>query len=125
MLLAQLHETVGKGHDYVKQIEEMVKEDFVILDDLGSTGLNDWRKEVLFEFIDQRYASERPTVITSNLTFEEIQQNLHPRVASRLFAKENTIIQIWGEDKRGAPLAPPLPPDPLEGVAKKPWDKPK
>jgi len=84
----------------VQTLGSLVDDEFVIYDDLGSTGLNDWRKEVLFEFLDQRYVSMKPTIVTSNLTREEIYQQIHPRVASRLFAKENTLIEVRDDDKR-------------------------
>lgn len=100
MFIQRLHGSIQENQDYVKSLEHMCDDEFVIFDDLGSTGLNDWRKEVIFEFLDKRYSSQKPTVITSNFTQEEIRKGLHPRVASRLFCKENVLIQMWNVDKR-------------------------
>ena len=72
----------------------MLDYDFIMLDDLGSAGINEWRKEIIFETIDRRYESENPTVITSNLTRKEILENFGPRTYSRLFAKENLILEF-------------------------------
>jgi len=42
-----------------------------------------------------------PTIITSNYSIEEFKEIYHKRVASRLFSKENTVIEILdGEDFR-------------------------
>jgi DNA replication protein DnaC len=79
---------------YVEQIKQMCDDHFMILDDLGSSGFNEWRKEVFFEAIDTRYETRLPTVFTSNLTRSDLREGLGSRVASRLFAKENLIIEL-------------------------------
>ncbi len=89
-------------------------DEFVILDDVAS-GINpdkvtyrdlEFRREVFFSFLDYRYNSKKPTVITSNLTREQFKQVYSERIFSRLFAKENTIIEIFDDslDKRAQGL---------------------
>lgn len=79
----------------------MLDDEFLIFDDLGSSGFTEWRKEVLFETIDRRYESELPTVFTSNLTRDEIKKELGPRISSRMFSKENLILEFHeGKDYR-------------------------
>lgn len=86
---------------YLETVKMMCDDNFMILDDLGSSGFNEWRKEVFFEAIDIRYESQLPTVFTSNLTKEQIFQGLGKRTYSRLFAKENLIIEMHeAEDLR-------------------------
>src|ERR1043165_3352546 len=93
--LSRIRKFIGEGTgDYLKEIEYMLDYDFIMLDDLGSAGINEWRKEIIFETIDRRYESENPTVITSNLTRKEILENFGPRTYSRLFAKENLILEF-------------------------------
>lgn len=101
-LIQRLHDAIGDNKDYILALQNYIDDEFLIFDDLGSTGFTDWRKEVIFELIDQRYVSRKPTVITSNLTKDEIKKQLHPRIASRLFAKENTFIEIRDIDKRNS-----------------------
>lgn len=87
--------------DYLEQLKYLIDDDLVMIDDIGSTGLNEWRKEIIFDAIDDRYNSMLPTVITTNFSSREIKENFHPRVYSRLFAKENIVIEINdGLDKR-------------------------
>lgn len=90
-----------KGSDYIECLKYLIDDDFIILDDIGSTGLTDWRKEVLFSAIDMRYNSMKPTLITTNLSRKEFNELFHERFSSRLFASSNTIIEIHdGPDLR-------------------------
>jgi DNA replication protein DnaC len=81
--------------DYLDVLRYMIDDDFLILDDVGSsTKHTDWREEVLFEILDYRYNNMKPTLITSNFTSEDFKKYYHFRVHSRLFANDNTIIEI-------------------------------
>lgn len=82
------------GGDYSVLLEKLIDDDLVILDDIGSSGVNEWREEVFFNFLDYRYNCMKPTIITSNFTKKEIFENYSKRVGSRMFAAENTIIEI-------------------------------
>jgi len=87
--------------DYLETLKLLIDDEFVMLDDIGSTGLNEWRKEIIFDAIDERYNSMKPTVITSNFSVNEFKDFFHERVSSRLFAKDNYIIEILdGQDLR-------------------------
>ena len=99
-LIRRLHDIIQQDGDYIKGLQLLTDDELVIFDDLGSTGFTDWRKEVIFEFVDYRYVSQKPTVITSNLTAKEIGEIFHPRILSRLFDRENTIIEVRGVDRR-------------------------
>lgn len=92
-LLTRLREKIqAKSGDYIAELKGLLDDDLIILDDIGSSGVNEWRQEVLFEAIDLRYNSKLPTVITSNFTQSEFEILFHARFCSRLFAVENTII---------------------------------
>lgn len=91
--------TVLEG-DYAENMSFLTDDTFILLDDLESTGITDWRKEALFTFIDSRYNSKKPTVISSNLTPGLINEKLGERFHSRIMAIENVIIEIRGQDLR-------------------------
>lgn len=97
-ILSKLRDGIDQGMDYGKLLEYLLDDQFVYYDDLGSNPPNDWRKEVIFNILDYRYNSRLPTVVTSNLNKREISEKYEPRVASRLFAAENTIITLWGKE---------------------------
>lgn len=82
--------------DYLGHLQDLLDNQLVILDDIGSSGHNEWREEVLMEAIDLRYRKMLPTIITSNLSRKEFFETYGKRITSRLFAKENTIIDLNG-----------------------------
>lgn len=94
-LLKRVRKSIDEcSGDYVEALHYMIDDELVMIDDIGSTGTNDWRKEILFETIDKRYNSRLPTIITSNLSKQEFNKVFHDRLCSRLFASENTLIEI-------------------------------
>lgn len=110
-LLSRLRNDISQGYgDYEKNLELLIDDDLIILDDVGS-GINpqkatykdlEWRREILFNFLDIRYSSRKPTIITSNFTKQDFIDIYSHRIASRLFASENKFISVFGEneDKR-------------------------
>ena len=80
--------------DYLEALKYLIDDEIVMIDDLGSTGLNEWRKEIIFDMIDERYNSMLPTIVTTNFTSKEIKDLFHPRVFSRLFDKDNVVIEM-------------------------------
>lgn len=94
-LLKRLRDVISEGKgDYLDALQFAIDDQFLMFDDMGSQGHNEWREEIHFALIDQRYNSELPTLITTNYSREDIKKIYHPRLYSRLFAKENTIIEI-------------------------------
>jgi DNA replication protein DnaC len=101
---------VWKEYDFQKHIRDKIQcgwdahdtvayasdDELIIYDDLGSQPVNDWRQEIFFHFVDERYSRNMPTVITSNLSREEIATRYEERVASRLFGKASVIIDLFG-----------------------------
>lgn len=82
--------------DYIKNLHHLIDDDFIIIDDIGSSGHTDWREEILMEAIDYRYRNKKLTLFTSNLGKKEFTQVYGDRISSRLFAKENTIVNMSG-----------------------------
>lgn len=64
-----------------KQFNEIVNSSVLILDDLSLASATPWAKEKLFQIIDKRYLSRKPTVFTSYDTLEETDQRLATRMA--------------------------------------------
>jgi DNA replication protein DnaC len=83
--------------DYRAEVEYQADHWLFMLDDIGSSGegKTDWRREVIFEIVNLRYESGKPTVISTNYTPAEIREKLGERVYSRLMAKENTVIDMF------------------------------
>lgn len=76
---------------------------YLVLDDLGAEKSTEWSITTLYLIIDRRYRDMRPTVVTTNLTLDQIAKTLSERISSRLASGK--VIEIKGEDyrmKRGA-----------------------
>jgi len=80
--------------NYSTTLENLIDNEVVIFDDFGSTGHSDWRNEIIMDLVDSRYERNGTTVITSNLTKEDIKNTYGLRISSRLFAKENLILDL-------------------------------
>ena len=57
----------------------------LILDDLGIEKSTEWSHELFYKIIDTRYSNLKPTIITTNLSDEELKVKLSERIVSRIF----------------------------------------
>jgi DNA replication protein DnaC len=67
---------------YDRRFEELRTAPLLVLDDLGTHSATAWAKEKLYQLFNYRYAARLPTVITSSLTLDELEQQ-----DSRLFSR--------------------------------------
>ncbi len=72
--------------------------DLLILDDLGSEKTSDFAIQSLYLLIDRRIRNMKSTIITTNLSLEQIEEKLDARIASRLSGMK--IIKINMPDYR-------------------------
>ena len=73
--------------------------DLLLLDDLGSELTTPFVQSALYELINSRLVAGKATVISSNLTMEDVRSRYSPQVASRL-AGEYRTLPFFGEDIR-------------------------
>ncbi len=76
---------------------------FLIFDDIGSAQNTEWQQEMILELIDRRYSDQKKTVITSNFFKNEMYEKLGNRTASRMFDKNNLVIEMHNGDRRILP----------------------
>jgi DNA replication protein DnaC len=94
-LLESVRNSIGESKgDYLRHLSYLIDDQLLILDDIGSQKINEWKEEIIFDVIDKRYNSRLPTIITSNFNKTEFEKKYHPRLASRLFASKNIVIEI-------------------------------
>lgn len=93
---AEWQEIVGPPADR-DQLADMRATDVLALDDLGSSRINEWTRELLLPVIDSRWSQGRPTIITSNL--DDLDDKLGERITSRL-AHGATVVVLEGDDRR-------------------------
>lgn len=73
---------------YDQQFEQMRTAHVLVLDDLGSESSTQWAQEKLYQLIDYRYNNKLPTVITTNVSFSDLE----PRIASRILDSNLSLI---------------------------------
>ena len=73
--------------------------DLLILDDLGSEMTTPFVQSALYTLINSRPTADRRTVISSNLSMEDVRRRYAPQIASRLEG-EYRVLPFFGEDIR-------------------------
>lgn len=76
-----------------------LKCDLLILDDLGSEMTTPFVQAALYELVNSRLASGRRTIVSSNLSMDDIRLRYTPQIASRLEG-EFQELTFYGDDIR-------------------------
>ena len=73
--------------------------DLLILDDLGSELTTPFVQSALYTLVNSRLTADKGTVISSNLSMDQVRQRYTPQIASRLEG-EYRVLPFYGEDIR-------------------------
>lgn len=71
----------------------------VVLDDLGREKASDWTAEVIYVLVNDRYEAMLPTIVTTNLSREELASSGYWPAISRL-AEDGRLIEVKAPDHR-------------------------
>lgn len=90
-----------------KFINQMIHADILVLDDIASEinpldmkgNVSDFSARILYAVMDAR-AENRPTIITSNIPWKDLEKMIDPRVYSRMRFKNKVISFAGVRDKR-------------------------
>jgi DNA replication protein DnaC len=96
-------ETYSKGAERTEAqaLRDLVEPDLLILDEVGVQFGSDAEKLILFEIINGRYESRRPTIIISNLAIGELEKYLGARAVDRLREGGGKVVVFDWESYRG------------------------
>ena len=72
----------------------------LVLDDSGVTKLTDWNRELFYRILDYCYINELPTVLSPNMTADELKEALGTRSYDRLKDMCKNPLAINGESFR-------------------------
>lgn len=85
---------------YYKLMNFILKVPLLVLDNLGSERLSDWRTEILSHIINHRYNFLKSTLITTNYPLNKregeygsLEERLSPEIVSRIY-QMNEIVYI-------------------------------
>jgi DNA replication protein DnaC len=65
-------------------IDAIVDVDLLVLDDLGAEAPTGWVHDRLYQIVNRRYEESHPTIITTNLSLDELGEQVGQRITSRL-----------------------------------------
>ena len=80
-------------------VSAYISSEYLVLDDLGVEKPTEWVKKTLSYIIYERDNMFKPTIITSNLSLDDIASHIDRRTASRI-AGMSRIIRFQGPDWR-------------------------
>lgn len=87
------------GRSQGDTLETLLNADLVILDDLGSEFSSSFNSASIYNIINSRANMDKPTIVSTNLSLEELQTRYDNRIISRLIGNYMTLRFI-GSDIR-------------------------
>lgn len=85
---------------YEPKAEKYLECDLLIIDDLGTEFVNQFTISCLYNLINTRQNRALPTVVSTNLTIEELINKYEGRISSRLLGAGVTVLMFDGDDYR-------------------------
>lgn len=103
----QLFDILEKGRfgksdesDVIHQkTDYLIHSDLLIIDDLGTELTNNFTISELYHFIEERHLQKKSTILSTNLTFQELHDRYGERIFSRFTGYYN-FCKIIGDDIR-------------------------
>ena len=86
-------------NDDTKLFDRMKEVELLIIDDLGVEKLSDWLSDQIYQIIDHRWQNQKPMIITSNQSLEDLGASYKPQVISRIWGCCKSI-KFTEEDRR-------------------------
>jgi DNA replication protein DnaC len=80
-----------KDVTFEERFDEIRNARLLILDDFGTQNATGWAQEKLFQIINFRYINRLPTIVTSNLILDEIEDRLRSRLADPELVTQSCI----------------------------------
>lgn len=89
----------SKTEDEESIVNHYSQMEFLVIDDLGAEKVSDWSRQIFYTLIDRRYRNVKQTIITSNLTLDEVASMIDTRISSRIL-EMGKAIKLEGADRR-------------------------
>ena len=80
-------------------IERYFECDLLIIDDLGTEMINQFSVSTLYNLLNDRLSRKKPTIVSTNLSKDDIQKKYNDRIHSRIFC-EYLVLLFVGNDIR-------------------------
>ena len=80
--------------------EKYLECDLLIIDDLGTEFSNQFTTSCIYNLLNTRHNHGKATIISTNLSPEELSAKYEGRIYSRLVGKDTTVLMFVGKDRR-------------------------
>lgn len=81
-------------------LQEFVKPDLLVIDEVGVQQGSTSEINIITEIINDRYEEVKPTILISNLTFEQLETTLGPRIIDRFYEGGSFMLEFNWESYR-------------------------
>jgi DNA replication protein DnaC len=107
-LLAEIRKTFEDGADrsYLELLDRLSEVDLLHVDDVGAERTNEWVLEQLYAIVNARYEDARAIMITTNLSPDELRDQIGARTVSRLIEICGDPLPLFGTDRRTEYVGP-------------------
>lgn len=102
VFITSLSRVLNGGFDKSEVMRRIRETPLVVFDDLGAERSSEYALEMVFMLVDERYRSQKPLIITTNLTLDELKHptNIdHKRIYDRILQR-CVPIHFEGGSKR-------------------------
>ena len=99
-LLSALRPNTGDPEAPVRVLGDVTQCDLLILDDLGRERVNEWTTEQVHHVLDVRLREGRGTVVSTNMTAEQVMDRYTAPLYDRL-VDDAVVVKGVGEGRRG------------------------
>lgn len=100
--VVELLDALRPGHDDSNdRLRTLTEVRVLLLDDLGAEKSTEWTHERLYALVNRRWLERRATIVTSNLTPEQLEESVDKRLYSRL-VDDALALRLTGADRRRA-----------------------
>ncbi len=82
-----------------EKTDEILNAELLVIDDLGTEFITNYVQSLFYDIVNSRLLRGLPTIINTNLSFEELEARYTPRITSRLIGEYN-VKSFAGSDIR-------------------------
>jgi DNA replication protein DnaC len=91
----------GSGDSEERVVGALCRVDLLVLDELGRSFDTPWERTTFFRILDRRYANQKPTLLVSNLSKDELGEFLGAGVVDRIMQSGGKVLVFDWESQRG------------------------
>lgn len=92
-------EHFGRGEQGRDTMAALLDADLLVLDDLGTENYTQFYEAALYNIINTRINTGKPTIVSTNLSTKELYDKYNERIISRIFGVY-TLLRFYGKDIR-------------------------